>query len=130
MNTLEEMKEMLSNDKFVEFIGITLDEMKDGKAVASVEVNKNHLNGLGIVQGGLVFTLADYAFAAASNSREKATVGVRCDIVYIKPVKEGKLTAIAEEVSCTNKISNYEVKVYNDKKELVARFSGTGFRKD
>ena len=130
MSTLQEIKEMLSNDKFVQFIGITLDEMEDGKAVTSVVINKDHLNGLGIVQGGLVFTLADYAFAAASNSRGKAAVGIRCDIIYIKPVKEGTLTAIAEEVSCTNKISNYEVKVYNDQKELVAKFSGTGFRKD
>ena len=121
---------MLAADVFATSAGITLDEIGGGKAVTSVTITKNHYNGVGIVQGGLIFTLADYAFAAASNSKGKITVGVRCDIVFIKPVKEGTLTAIAEEVSCSSKISNYEVKVYDDKKELVAKFSGTGFRKD
>ncbi|MCL2704837.1 MAG: hotdog fold thioesterase [Spirochaetaceae bacterium] len=130
MSSLEEIKKMLFADKFAQSIGITLDEMGDGTAVTSVSISKDHYNGVGIVQGGLIFTLADYAFAAAANSKGKVTVGVRCDIAYIKPVKEGKLTAIAEEVSCSNKISNYEVKIYNDKKELVAKFSGTGFRKE
>ena len=121
---------MMNADIFAQSIGITLDEIGDGKAVTSVLITKNHFNGVGTVQGGLIFTLADYAFAAAANSRGKVTVGIKCDIVFIKPVKEGKLTAIAEEVSCTNKISNYEVKVFNDAKEIIAKFSGTGFRKD
>ena len=130
MSDLEEIKKMLCADMFAQSIGITLDEIGDGKAATSVNINKNHLNGVGTAQGGLIFTLADFAFAAAANSKGKVTVGIRCDIVFIKPAKEGKLTAIAEEISCTNKISTYEVKVYNDKQELIAKFSGTGFRKD
>ncbi len=130
MNNLEEIKKMLEGDKFAEVNGITLDEISEGRAVTSVTVNKNHYNGVGIVQGGLYFTLADYAFAAASNSRGKIAVAIRCDISFIKPVKEGKLTAIAEEISCSNKLSIYDVKVYNDKNELVALYNGTAFRKE
>ena len=130
MSDLEEIKKMLSGDKFVEYIGITLDEIGEGRAVASVVINKNHYNGVGIVQGGVYFTLADYAFAAASNSRGKIAVAIHCSINFIKPVKEGKLTAIAEEISCSNKLSIYDVKVYNDKNELVAGYNGTAFRKE
>jgi len=130
VNNLDEIKKMVTGDKFARFTGIVLEEMGEGKAVATVVINEDHHNGLGIVQGGLYFTLADYAFAAASNSRGKTAVAIQCSINFFRAVKEGKLTAIAEEKSCTNRISNYDVKIYNEKKELVASYNGTAFRKD
>jgi len=130
VTNLEKIKKETLDDKFSQFIGITLDEIEEGRAVASVVINENHYNGLGIVQGGLYFTLADYAFAAAANSRGKAAVAIRCSISFIKPIKEGKLTAIAEEVSCGNRLAIYDVKMYNEENELVANYNGTAFRKD
>lgn len=127
---IDEMKKMLAKDIFALDMGITLDSMEEGKAAASVTITPKHYNGVGIVQGGLYFTLADYAFAAASNSRGKVAVAVQSDIKFIKPVKEGKLTAIAEEVSCGKTIANYRVNVYNEKEEIVAVYNGTAFRKE
>jgi acyl-CoA thioesterase len=127
---IEKTIKLLKGDKYVEYSGITLDEVSEGRAVASVVINENHFNGVGTVQGGVYFTLADFAFAAASNSHGKIAVAVRCDISFIKAVKGGKLTAIAEEISCGNTIANYIVKVYNEKNEIVVLFSGTAFRKN
>lgn len=124
----DKLKEILSRDTFALLAGITLDEIGEGKAVASVVINKNHFNGVGTVQGGLYFTLADFAFAAASNSRGRVAVAVKCDISFFRPVKSGKLTAEAEEVSCGKTISSYTVKVCDENGGLVALFNGTAFR--
>ncbi len=126
----EELKEMLTRDRFASLAGITLDEAGEGRAVASVVINESHYNGVGTVQGGLYFTLADFAFAAASNSRGKVAVAVRCDISFIKPASAGKLTATAEEVSCGKTIANYCVRVHDESGSLVAVFNGTAFRKE
>lgn len=126
----EKVNRIFSKDKFALASGITLISIGDGEASASVNVEEKHYNGVGIVQGGLIFTLADFAFAAASNSRGRTAVAVRCDISYIKPVKGGTLTASAKEVSCGNKISNYRVKINDCTGDLVAVFNGTAYRKD
>ena len=126
----EKVSRIFSEDKFALGSGIKLISIGDGEASASVSVEEKHYNGVGIVQGGLIFTLADFAFAAASNSRGRTAVAVRCDISYIKPVKGGTLTASAKEVSCGNKISNYRVKINDGTGDLVAVFNGTAYRKD
>lgn len=127
---IEKVNKILSKDEFARFNGITLLSIGDGEASASVNIESRHFNGVGIVQGGLIFTLADFAFAAASNSRGRTAVAVRCDISYIKPVEKGTLTAVAREVSCGNKISNYRVKINDGTGDLVAVFNGTAYRKD
>ena len=125
---MKDLEKMLSNDRFASLAGITLDETGEGRAAASVILNENHYNGVGTVQGGLYFTLADYAFAAASNSRGKVAVAVKCDISFIRPASPGKLTATAEEVSCGRTISNYCVKIHDSTGALVAVFNGTAYR--
>lgn len=125
----KDMIQFVRNDKFAAHVGIELEQVKPGHAVVSLVLNENHLNGVGIVQGGVIFTLADYAFAAASNSMGVVTLGINASIAYFKSPKGKSLTAEASEISRTNRLCLYNVDVFDEDKTLLARFNGTGYIK-
>ena len=126
----EEIIERLENDRFVKFCGIELDEVRPGYGRASVKIRSHHLNGVGIIQGGLLFTLADYAFAVAANSRGKVAVAIESSISFMKGIAEGILIAEAEEISCKKTLARYDVRITNENGEMIALYHGTAFRKD
>ncbi len=64
--------EVLGHDRVAEHFGIRVEYCSEGKAVAVMDIDDRHLNGFDIAQGGAVFTLADTAFALASNTRGRA----------------------------------------------------------
>lgn len=119
----------VENDRFAAFIGIRLVSVEAGHAVVEMKLTENHLNGVGFVQGGAIFTLADYAFAAASNSKGLLTTGINASITYFKTPKGKVLTAEATEVSTQNRTCGYSVNVYDENKDLIAQFSGLGYIK-
>jgi acyl-CoA thioesterase len=84
------------------------------------------LNAVGGAHGGAVFTLADQAFALASNLEAWPQVALVASINYLRPGK-GMLEAVARKTSETNRTSLYEVKVFDDG-ELIAVFQGTGYK--
>jgi acyl-CoA thioesterase len=127
MNT--EMIKFTENDKFAAYVGIKLIEVNPGYAVAQLEIADNHMNGVGMVQGGAIFTLADYAFAVASNSKGIVTVGINANISYFKSPQGKLLTAKATEISSHKKLCGYNVDIYDENSDLIARFSGTGYIK-
>jgi acyl-CoA thioesterase len=118
----------LKNDTFALYTGVELLSVGDGKAAVKLLVKPHHLNAYGKLHGGALFTLADFAFAAASNSHGTVAVGINATISYLKAVTDGELLAVAEEVSLGSKLGNYIVKVYQDN-EVVALFQGMVYRK-
>ena len=120
---------MKSNeDNFEKLLGINVIEVKDGYAKTSVKVTENHTNFIGIAHGGLIFTLADSAFAKAVNSGERVGVAIQVDINFLKATHEGDiLTAEAVKISESQKLGLYHVKVYDERSELIASFSGTAY---
>ena len=78
-NVPQKVIDLMKADKFVDLCGITLDEIGPGYAKTSVTIQPQHLNGAGIIQGGMLFTLADYALASAANSREKVSVSIKAE---------------------------------------------------
>ncbi len=116
-------------DRFAHFVGIELTKVGMGYAETSLDLSERHLNGLDVVQGGAIFTLADFAFAAATNSEGSATVGINCYITYFKAPKGNRITAVAKETSAGNKICGCDVDVLDEDGTLIAKFSGTGYRK-
>ncbi|MDP4182456.1 MAG: PaaI family thioesterase [Bacillota bacterium] len=124
-----EMMKFIKNDRFANYVGIKLIKVEPGYAVTEMEINDNHLNGVNIVQGGAIFTLADYAFAAASNSKGVVTLGINANISYFKSPKGRKLTAEATKVSESKKLCGYNVDVLDENKDLIARFTSTGYIK-
>jgi len=121
--------EVFRNDRFAKYIGAEVVEAKPGYAVAEMKITENHMNGLSLVQGGAIFTLADYAFAAASNCGGNITLGINACISYLKSPQGSRLTAVAKEVHSGRKISHYEVEVTDENGEPVALVHITGYRK-
>lgn len=104
-------------------------ELEPGRAKAKLEINSTHLNGLGTVQGGAIFTLADLALAAAANSRGKVAVLINGNISYFKAVSKGILFAEAKEESLSNNLATYTIKVKSDEGDLIALMQATAYRK-
>ncbi len=117
------------DDQFARLLGIEIVEAAPGHAVVELHVGEKHLNGIGIVQGGVIFTLADYAFAVASNAGAGVTVGVNASISYYRAPKGSRIRAEASEESAGKKLCGYKVVVTDEDGELVASFSGLGYRK-
>jgi acyl-CoA thioesterase len=94
-----------------------------------MKIGPQHFNGYGTVQGGAIFTMADLAFAAASNAHGKVAVGINVSITYMKAARSGMLQAEARELSVNPKLATYTVDVTDENKNLVAVFQGLVYRK-
>ena len=116
-------------DRFAKTSGIKLVDAAPGYAKAEMEIRGNHLNSVGVVHGGAMFTLADFAFAVASNSHGKLALAINAEISFFKSVKAGVLTAVAKEISLHNRLGTYLIEIQNENSELVAHFKGTVYRK-
>jgi acyl-CoA thioesterase len=119
----------IENDRFAKFIGLKIIHIEPDYAKVEMQITDNHLNGMNMVQGGAIFTLADYAFAAAANSNGLITVGINATIAYYK-VPTGKvITAEARKIAGQNKICGYNVDILDEDGEIIARFTGMGYIK-
>lgn len=128
--TTERARKCVENDQFARLCGIELVSVGLGKACARMTVDARHANGVGIAQGGAIFTLADFAFAAASNSHGTVAVAINVDISFLKAVKSGVLTAEARELTRNSKLGTYTVEVKDAEGSLVAIFQGMVYRKE
>ena len=124
------IQDFLQGDKFALRAGVELLDVGNGYAKARMEVKPEHLNGGGVCQGGALFTLADLAFAAATNSHAKLTFSIDSSIHFFRSVSSGVLYAEAHEVFNHKRLANCEVRITTESGELVATFNGTGYRKD
>lgn len=122
--------EFLQGDKFALLAGVELLEVDNGYARARMEIKPELLNGGGVCQGGAIFTLADLAFAAATNSHAQLTLSITTTINFFKAESKGYLYAEAQEVFNRKRLSNCEVRVTNEAGDLIATFNGTGYRKE
>lgn len=123
--------QMYAHDTFSQWLGISIEKVEQGFAQISMTVKADMLNGFGIAHGGITYSLADSAFAFASNSQGKHAVSIETSISHTKAVKEGdKLMAVAKEDNLSNRLGIYSITVTNQNDEMVALFKGTVFRKD
>jgi acyl-CoA thioesterase len=126
---MEKVKQRLQNDQFAGRCGIELLSISPGRASARMTLQPHHLNGIGTVQGGAIFTLADFTFAAAANSHGAVSVAVNASITFMKAAQTGTLWAEARELSKNFKIGTYSVEIKDDQGDLVAHFQGLAYRK-
>ena len=127
-NSLEEAREFFYKDKFAVDTGITLDELTEDKAICSLLLNDTHRNAYGGVMGGVIFTLADFAFAVLSNQIHQLTVAQQVSINYLSAPKGDKLIA---EATCRKSGRTSSIVIVNVSDGLgrdVALFVGTGFK--
>ena len=127
--TVESAREFFYKDKFAVNAGITLDELTEDKAICSLEITDEHKNAYGGVMGGVHYTLADFAFAVASNWQEPGTVGLSNTISYVGPVKGTKLIAEARLVKNGRSTCCYNVEIRDDLGNITATVQCVGFHK-
>ncbi len=117
-------------DRLANYLGMELVAAEGGRAEARMAVNSHHLNGADVVHGGAIFSLADFAFAAASNSEGTLSLAINCSINFTKAGKEGDtLIAKASKQSESGKLGSYRVDVTNGSGETVALFQGSVYKK-
>lgn len=116
-------------DRFAKHNGIYLVDATPGYAKARMEVQKFHLNSVGVIHGGAIFTLADFAFAVASNAHGRVALAIEAGISFFKAINSGVLTATAKEISLNNRLGTYLIDIINENEELIASFKGTVYRK-
>lgn len=124
-----DIREFLQKDQFATLLGIELIEAQEGQAKSRILICDKHLNAIQIAQGGVVFTLADFTLAAASNAYGNVAVALNATITFHKAAQKGWLFAEATELSRNNKIATYLVKVTDASGELIASFQGIVYRK-
>jgi acyl-CoA thioesterase len=127
---MEVVRKFFKNDRFAGHVGIELLEVSKGRAKAKMEIKEHHLNGVDIAHGGAIFSLADLAFAVASNSHRTVALSINVSISYLKASVAGEtLIAEANEVSLNPKLATYEVRVTDEANNIIAIFLGTVYRK-
>jgi acyl-CoA thioesterase len=120
---------MMEDDLFSQWLGIEVVEIKEGFSKIKMTVRKEMMNGLGIVHGGVAFSLADSAFAFACNSRNILSVALDTAINFLKPVHVGDvLTAEAKELHNGKSTGLYHISITNQNEHVTAFFKGTCFR--
>ena len=126
---MEKIKLFFKEKKdFSKNIGIELIEVYLGYAKAKLKITEFHLNQAGVAHGGVIFTLADFAFAVASNSFGKVSLAINATISFIHAGKLGdELIAEAKLVDESNRLGTYEIVITNKNKK-IALFTGTVYK--
>lgn len=105
--------------------GIVIEEARAGYARLSMKVRADMLNGHGIVHGGMVFALADTAFAYVCNGRNERTVAAQASIVFLGSAAEGEtLVAEAEEVAVAGRSGVTRASIRTNEGRAIAEFTG------
>lgn len=121
---------MFENDPFSQWLGVERLVTEPGHCRLRMTVRREMLNGFAIAHGGITFSLADSAFAFASNSRGRHAVSIDTSISHMVSLKEGDtITATAIEEQLSHRIGHYRVEVRQESGEMVALFRGIVYRK-
>lgn len=120
---------MFAVDPCSQHLGMEIESVTAGTAVLTMRVEPWMLNGHGSIQGGMLFTFADSAFAFACNGYNKVTIGQGCSIDYLKPAFAGEfLRARACELHRGGRTGTYDVVLENEAGETLALFRGRSYQ--
>ena len=119
------------SDHFAAEMGIEYLEVCLGYARTGLTFAPRHCNSLGILHGGgALFTLAATAMFAAANAHGREAVGTNLSLTCLRPTEAGRLTAEAEEIARSRRLSTCTVHVTDEAGRLVAVLQGTAYLKD
>jgi acyl-CoA thioesterase len=121
--------EMLARDRASSALGMVVEASEPGRAVVSMPVREDMLNGFLITHGGFVFAVADTAFAIACNDTDLVTVAAGADVTFLATTTVGDtLRATATVRATAGRSGIYDVEVTNQNGEIVAEFRGRSRR--
>jgi acyl-CoA thioesterase len=116
---------MWRDDNASKWLGMKIEEVRPGYARLSMTVTPSMVNGHDLCHGGLIFTLADSTFAFACNSHNQRAVAAGASIEFVAPAFLGDvLTAEGVEQVLKGRTGVYDMRVINQKSELIALFRG------
>jgi len=120
---------MWARDHAAQALGIRIESVAPGQAQLLMDVRQDMLNGHDICHGGMIFSLADTAFAYACNAYNQTTVASACNIDFLAPARRGDtLRAIATERSRAGRTGVYDITVQNADGNVLALFRGKSHR--
>ena len=123
------INKMMADDKFSQWLGIKVLGIQAGYSKVRMTIREEMVNGLGVIHGGITFSLADTAFAFACNNRNNLSMALDTSITFVKPTKPGDvITAEAKELHNGRSTGLYLITILNQNGEHVAVFRGTCFR--
>ncbi|RQD81175.1 MAG: PaaI family thioesterase [Methanocalculus sp. MSAO_Arc2] len=126
---IDNARQFFAADAFARENAIELIEVAPGRARVAMQISDRHKNSHGTVHGGALFTLADTAFALASNSHGIPAAAINAHISYLTAARKGILTADAEEFAKNPKLASYTVIITDEEDTKIAIFQGMVYRK-
>ena len=129
MPTIEELTARFQADRFAtEAAGIVIREAEPGRALCAMKLHPCHMNANNVPMGGAVFTLADFAYAVASNGfTDKISVTQHVSLTFLSPAKGTELLAEARSLKDGRTTCLYEVDVRDELGTYVAHAAVNGF---
>ncbi|MXV62719.1 hydroxyphenylacetyl-CoA thioesterase PaaI [Natronorubrum sp. JWXQ-INN-674] len=129
MADIDAVRRHIESDAYCETLGIDLVSLEEGMAKTRLEVTDDLTNFHGTPHGGAIYSLADAAFAAASNSDGETAVALETNISYLEAVEVGTvLTATADKTHDGGRTAEYEVVVADEGDERIATFRGRVYK--
>lgn len=125
-----ELVEAFRGDPYGQLLGVCLEDVRPGYARVSLDLRPEHRNFHGVVHGGLVFSLADCAFAAASNSHNQRAVAISATIHFLRAPEPGRLEAECVEEHLSRSLGSYRVGVRDGNGRLVASMQALVYRRE
>ncbi len=129
-NPVEYAREVVGRDPFATFLGIAVEEVREGYSRCAITVGPDCLNAVERAHGAFVYALADQAFAVACNSTGVMAIAVNFTINYISAAIDGeRIIAEAVPVNIGRKISVWNIEVRGAGGKLIATGFGTAYHK-
>ncbi len=125
---IEEVRKYFEGDRFATVNGMVVDEYDDLHSVCSMELNENHKNANGGIMGGVIYTLADFAFAVLANNIHNPTVAQQVSMNFLSAPKGKRLIATAKIRKDGRTSTIIIVDVTDENGRDIAVFTGTGFK--
>lgn len=127
MSRIEEAKEFFAMDRYaMKTTGIEIEAAEEGYAKCSVKIDDRHRGAHGQIMGGVMYTLADFTFAVATNTKDKFTATCTSTINYLSMAKDDMLIAECKSVKEGRRTVYYETFITDGLENLVAVVTTTG----
>lgn len=125
----EKITEIFKNDPYAQMLNMRVIEWDDGYAKTAITLTEDMMNFHGGANGGLLFSLADYAFAIASNSDGQVAVGINTNMSFTNAGLPGEeLICTAKEKNKGGRLAVYQMEIHNTEGQLKGRMEGTVYR--
>jgi acyl-CoA thioesterase len=123
------VEHMMKQDTFSRWMGVNIEEVREGYCRISCTVTDNMLNGYQVTHGGILFSLADSALAFSAATYGRVSLAIDNSISFTKKSTSGdRLTAVSECLNLTHKTGLFETRILNEKQEIIAVMKATVYR--